>query len=222
MGSRRAGAKSDSGLRVAKGGKVRFRTVEKGGFRHSRTLGLAAGRRQEVESFLVHIENVIVKDPEIKLGRAKLEAVVEVLKSSTKVLPGLSAARASRRIASPLAEQVGPFYDTNALAKWLGSTRQAFSKSAANGKLLAVQTSDRRLLFPVWQFDEHGRTLRDFDLVLKVLRDGTDDSWKIGSWMTTPVAELEGESAKDWLGEGKDSAPVVELARQSVAAWTAG
>lgn len=193
----------------------RFRTVERGRSKYSRVLG----RKEEVESFLGGIQSVLVKDPGIKLNRAKFKAVVEVLRSSQS--PTRSPSGAGRKVTSPLAEQVGPFYDTNALVQWLGRTRQAFSKGAANRKLLAVQTSDRKLLFPAWQFDEHGRTLRDFDLVLTVLYEGTDDGWKVGSWMTTPVAELDGETAKDWLSEGKNSAVVVELAKQSVAAWTA-
>jgi hypothetical protein len=121
-----------------------------------------------------------------------------------------------------LAERTGPFYDTSALASWLGVTRDALDRRSQNGALLSVTTSDGMRLYPAWQFTAEGGSLvPGLHDVLTVLRGGSGDGWTIALWLVTPVVDLNGRSAIEWLKAGGAASRVLELARYDAAAWSA-
>lgn len=120
-----------------------------------------------------------------------------------------------------LAERTGPFYDTSTLSSWLGVTRDALDQRDQDGMLLSVTTSDGVRLYPAWQFAPDGRLVPGLPEVLTVLRAGTGSGWTIALWLVTPVLELDGKSAIQWLTEGRAAVCVLELARRDAAAWSA-
>ena len=114
----------------------------------------------------------------------------------------------------------GPFYDTAGLSRWLGISRQAVHQKVAKRTLLACPMANGGgNVYPVWQFLPNGATIPSLADVLRVLADGTDDSWMIALWMQAPSKLLEGDNASDWLRKGGDPQRVLSLARDIAARW---
>lgn len=112
----------------------------------------------------------------------------------------------------------GPFYDTAGLTSWLGISRQALAKRAANHKLLAVRTSDRQTLYPVWQFDRATRAVpAALQAVLAVLLPAVVDPWTAAMWLRTPL-EPGGKDAVQLIAEGGTD-EVLTDARRDAARW---
>ena len=121
-------------------------------------------------------------------------------------------------VAHPWDEQIGPFYDTPGLTAMLGITRQAVADRVRRRRLLAVSTQDRRLLYPVLQFD--GPTvLAGLPDVLIAFADATVDGWAVAAWLTTPAAALGSQTPIHWLRHGEDPAPLHLLAADTAARW---
>lgn len=118
------------------------------------------------------------------------------------------------------ANAAGPFYDSSAVALWLGITRQAVNHRAHVGTLLGLPSS-RTLVFPVWQFRPDASTVHGLADVLAVLRDGTDDRWTQALWLAAPHDDLGGLSPADWLTDGRDPGPVLAAASADIARWAA-
>jgi hypothetical protein len=82
--------------------------------------------------------------------------------------------------------QVGPFYDTAGLCRWLGISRQAVHDRVRRRVLLAVTTSDGKTVYPAWQFDDAGQALPGMREVLEVFKDIPPNDWAVAVWLTTP------------------------------------
>lgn len=95
-------------------------------------------------------------------------------------------------------EQLGPFYDTTGLARWLGISRQALHQRVKSHQLLAPVTADGQRVYPAWQFAPDGSTLQGFSAVLRVLLSGIDE-WTAAIWLTTPSDRFDGRTAVDLL-----------------------
>lgn len=55
--------------------------------------------------------------------------------------------------ASGLEALTGSLCRTGAVCDWLGVSRQAVFKAAAEGRILGFRTLDKRWVYPMWQFD---------------------------------------------------------------------
>lgn len=121
--------------------------------------------------------------------------------------------------AGPLNAEVGPFFDTPALTRWLGITRQALGKRVQNGSLLCVKTADNHLLYPAFQFDETRTGLPRLADVLDLLaeKDRTD-AWQAALWLNSDGDDLDGLTPAQALRVGRES-EVIDLARQAGALW---
>lgn len=122
---------------------------------------------------------------------------------------------------NPMADLVGPeFFDTTGTATYLAGpgnkplTKQAIADRRARSTVLAVQSSDRKWLYPTWQFHEH-RVLPGLAPVLKAFDD--QPRWAVATWIATPNPDLEHTSVKEWLLEGKPHSTVVCLAQRESA-----
>jgi len=122
---------------------------------------------------------------------------------------------------SPWNDSIGPFYDAAGVRHLLGVTRQALGQQRARRTILAVETPDRHLLYPTFQFDEHRRVLPGLADVLAAVPAGAVDDWTLASWLnrsvlpeldTTVVAHLQG---------GGDPAPAVLAAARAGTRWAA-
>lgn len=101
-----------------------------------------------------------------------------------------------------LDDAVGPFYDTSGLSRWLGVSRQAVHKRIGK-TLLAVHTEENDILYPAFQFTEHGDTLPHLMDAVRELSTGLTDEWAIAMWLNTPVADLDGRSITECLKAGE-------------------
>jgi len=150
---------------------------------------------------------------------------VEGARAAGRALPELGSADdlAERMLAAlpilhPWDVQVGPFYDTAGLTGLLGVSKQAVADRVRRGTLLAVTTSDGRVVYPAWQL--RGRTvLPGLARVLAVLTPAAGDAWTVAAWLTTPAADLEGMTPARWLRDREEPERVVALARSSALRW---
>lgn len=113
--------------------------------------------------------------------------------------------------------QLGPFYPTSAVVKWLGLTRQALDQRVRARKMLGCPTSDGgQRVYPVWQFTDGGQVIPQLAEVLDALHEGIDDPWTWATWLAAPVpGRFDGMPAHRWLAEGRDAEPVLIEARRT-------
>lgn len=157
--------------------------------------------------------------------------------------------------ANKMAEQVGPeYFDTNGVKTILASpgaepvSKQAVEHRRNRHTILALQTTDRRWIYPTWQFRDHDVLPGLADVLATFYaaqprRDQTADSesespgavaiarparrdepfsrWSVATWVTTHLRDLNGLSVADWLLEDRDRDRVVQLAHRTAAAWAA-
>lgn len=114
---------------------------------------------------------------------------------------------------------VGPFYSSEGARKVLGGiSRQALSERAARGTILRVQTADEHFLYPVFQF-EQGAVNKRLRKVLGAFKG--HDGWAVATWLSVPVAALQGRTPRAVIGAKDDLAPVIEGAREIAQRWSA-
>lgn len=120
---------------------------------------------------------------------------------------------------SPWANVVGPVYTTTGLRRLLGGiSRQAIDDRIGRGTLFCLTTADNRRVFPAFQFDVHNEQVAGLAELLSRLRP-VADPWTIASWFTHPQDVLRGSAPIEWLRDGRDSAPLEALVRQTAARW---
>lgn len=126
------------------------------------------------------------------------------------------------RPASALVQKGGPFYDVAGLATWLGLPYREIHERREAGTLLGCSTAEGELIYPVWQFQDNGELLPGLSSILEVLSRGIGDGWTWALWLQTAVSdELDGKSAAEWLRDGGDVEPVLQLAANDAAVWAA-
>ena len=135
-----------------------------------------------------------------------------------------SAAQDAAAIAAgrhPVAEAVGPCYDTAGLSRWLGISRQAIAKRVEAHTLLGCPTLSGARCYPALQFDDLGNTIPHLPELLNLLaRPGGEWCWRAALWMATRAPYLPDDaSAADWLKNGGDPAPVLTAARDDAERW---
>ena len=142
---------------------------------------------------------------------------LESLGSPEQVADQLAAALPATRHAYDL--ELGPFYDTAGLTRWLGVSRQALADRVRRGSLLACRTQDGHLVYPAFQFDGGGAIRPGLAPVLKIFTG--HDGWLVATWLVSGTDALDGSSAMDWLALGRDRAVVTDLARADAGGWAA-
>jgi hypothetical protein len=135
-----------------------------------------------------------------------------------------SAADLARRMlavvpaAHPWDEQIGPFYETAGLVRWLNVTKQALSDRVRRGRLLAVTTADGRVLYPARQFADR-QLVQGLPETLAAFRATPVDGWAIAAWLTTPCSALGHSTPLDWLHTHTKPGPAVDAAHEAAARW---
>lgn len=121
--------------------------------------------------------------------------------------------------AHPWDAQIGPFYDTAGLTRYLGVSKQALADRVARRRLLAVMV-DGRMLYPARQFA--GRQLiPGLADTLAEFHGVPVDGWAIAAWLTTPAAALDGTTPLEWLTERRPAGAARTLAAEHAARWQA-
>jgi len=166
-----------------------------------------------------------------ELEHVVLPAIVARLEMGAAVPPPVELARRMLAVAptatprNKMADQVGPeFYDTAAVMVVLAGpggdpiSRQAVEHRRKRRTVLALQTSDRRWIYPTWQFVDHD-VLPGLPELLAAF--GEHPGWSVATWLTTPQRALDGSTAVDWLHEGRDRPLLMLLARRTASRWAA-
>lgn len=118
----------------------------------------------------------------------------------------------------PWDAQIGPFYDTSAVVRLLGVSKQAVADRVQRRTLLAAHTAQGRIVYPTWQFAGQ-RVIPAVSRILARFRTSPVDGWAIAAWFTTPAVMLDHTSPIDWLTGGGDGTPVQVLADDMAARW---
>lgn len=114
--------------------------------------------------------------------------------------------------------QLGPLFDLDQTKTVLGvGTRQAVSDLAQRGRLLAVDSSGGRKLYPAFQFSPNGRPYPEIARVLEIFHGVVETPYTIASWFTSPQAQLEGETPASWIRSRRHPEGLYEAARRAAA-----
>lgn len=126
--------------------------------------------------------------------------------------------RAARLVAAEAAwrKRLGPLLETQAVQQLLDvRTSQDVTELVEQRRLLALPTSDGRLLFPAFQFTPTGRPYPVLPAILETFAGAVVSLWTVASWFATPQPLLKKKTPADWLRLGRDDELVKEAARRS-------
>jgi len=122
--------------------------------------------------------------------------------------------------ADTLDSDIGPFFDTSSLSAWLGVSREAIYHLKRQRKILALRTSDRRLMVPEWQFSRAKEFLPSLPEVLALLDPADEDPVGSALWLNASARRFGGATPAELLRRG-DREVVLVVARRIAAAWQA-
>jgi hypothetical protein len=160
----------------------------------TRARAAAKAFEEALEEFSLAEDSPELKNPEALGRRAALLAVAEV--SWGQVL--------------------GPLFDVEKAQMVLKvKSRQAVSDLAKRGRLLALDGSGGRKLYPAFQFGPNGRPYPEIPKILAIFEGIVETSYTIASWLVSPQDLLEGETPTAWLQSRRDPELVFEAARRS-------
>ncbi len=118
----------------------------------------------------------------------------------------------------PFDEVVGPFYEMDGAANRMHVSAETVQARVRSNELLACPTAEGDLVFPTFQFTSDGTALPWLGRVLSALAAGTEDRWHVAMWLNTPNEQLNDETPRDLLNDGK-SAAVLKVAEQTAERW---
>ncbi|MCB1257974.1 MAG: DUF2384 domain-containing protein [Microthrixaceae bacterium] len=107
-------------------------------------------------------------------------------------------------------EQLGPALTGTAVARMLGVSPQAVS---SNRGLLRLRMRSGRVGYPVFQF-RNRHQIEGLGGVVRELGSVVASPWTTASWLTSPNAELGGDTPVDALREGNRTELVMASARR--------
>lgn len=111
---------------------------------------------------------------------------------------------------------LGPLFDSEQVQELLKvRSRQAVSDLAKRGRLLALDASGGRRLYPAFQFSATGRPYPEVAEVIHAFSGFVETPYTIASWFVSPQDLLDGETPVEWIRSKKDSARLLEAARRS-------
>lgn len=82
-------------------------------------------------------------------------------------------------------------------------------------RLLALDASNGRKLFPSFQFGRGGRPYPEVAEVIEIFSDVVETPYTIASWFVSPQDLLEGRTPVEWLRSGRDPALLLKAARRA-------
>lgn len=161
-----------------------------------------------VDALMSELERLIEGDPGVPSDlEERLGPPDEVAQRIYDLLP--------RR--SPWADVVGPVYRTGQVEELLGCSRQAVADRVKRRTLLALQTRDRQLVYPAFQFTGN-RVVDGLSAVLKVVGDSVDD-WTLASWLRAPQPSL-GTDVITTLARSGATPEVISVTRAAAERWS--
>ncbi|HEV2853631.1 MAG TPA: hypothetical protein VHC97_12585 [Thermoanaerobaculia bacterium] len=95
------------------------------------------------------------------------------------------------------------------------TSRQAVSDLAKRGRLLALDGSGGRKLYPGFQFGPDGRPYPEVAQVIRVFAGVVETPYTIASWFVSPQDLLNGETPAAWMRARREPEILLEAARRS-------
>lgn len=115
--------------------------------------------------------------------------------------------------------QLGPLLDVEQVKAVLAvGSRQAVSDLARRGRLLALDATGGRKLYPAFQFGLDGRPYPELAQLLAGFRDAVETPYTVASWLVSPQDLLEGETPAAWMRSRRDPERLLEAGRRAAAA----
>jgi len=115
-------------------------------------------------------------------------------------------------------KHLGPLIEAQDVQNLLGvRSRQAVSDLARRGRLLALNASGGRKVYPAFQFAKGGRPFPEMIKVLEIFKEAVETPYTIASWFVSPQGLLEDKTPAAWLQTGGDPTLLFEAARRD--AW---
>jgi hypothetical protein len=113
-------------------------------------------------------------------------------------------------------KHLGPLFDTDKVRTLLRvGSRQAVSDLAQRQRLLALDASGKRRLYPAFQFDATGRPYPEVPQVLAIFAGAVETTLTVASWFTSPQDELQGETPAAWMHARRAPGTLFEAARRA-------
>lgn len=106
----------------------------------------------------------------------------------------LQALGAFDRPKSRWADAIGPVYSMRAMALAVRVPEEELRKAATMNAVLAMESTEGDLYFPVPQVGRNGGILAGLRPVLEVLSGDVIDRYSLSTWMNKPRCELDGRS----------------------------
>lgn len=120
----------------------------------------------------------------------------------------------------PLAEAIGPVYETQGVRRLTGLARQQLADRRSRGTILALRTSDDVWLYPAFQFED-GAVRPWVRRLLDVFRSSADvEWWTVAAWLNTPKTEL-GSRVPVEAVNADERDQVLALAERAASRWAA-
>lgn len=202
------------------------------------TLSLTVEMREYLDELRTQLESLVL--PSVLARIAKGAAAIAPADLARRMLAVAPVPAPVNR----MAEQVGPeFYDTNGVATILAGagnsplSKQAIEQRRRRRTIVALPTAEGRWIYPTWQFDDNdvlpglGDVLTAFQTMATTAAAGRSktraapfDEWSIGTWLTTPRDDLDGDTAVGWLRECRHEQcldRLLTVVRRTAAAWAA-
>lgn len=115
-------------------------------------------------------------------------------------------------------EVLGPLLGVDEVQQRLGlSSRRELDKMVRRNQLLALPTPDGQIVYPAFQFDEHGRVYPSIERIMRIFDGIVQTPYTVASWLRGPKDYLEGETPIRWLQLERDDDPVIAGAEVAAA-----
>jgi hypothetical protein len=115
----------------------------------------------------------------------------------------------------PLNLEIGPFYTTASLTRWMGVSRQYVLELVKQRRILSLTTADNHKVYPSRQFGLRGAPMLHMADILAIL-DPFIDPWTEAMWLVTPSEALGDRTPIEHLAENRGHEAVLLAAHQSV------
>ena len=127
--------------------------------------------------------------------------------------------RAARVVAAEESwrDGLGVLLDIDDVARLLHANRERVAQLAADGEMIVLESSDRVVAFPAFQFQDGQPTPALARAHRTLVESGYVSPESAASWARTSHPELELRSPAQWAGEHRDDARLLLVARRDAA-----
>jgi hypothetical protein len=113
-------------------------------------------------------------------------------------------------------EVLGPLLDAEQVRTLLKvDRREAINDLVKEGRILALEGSGGRTLYPAFLFDSSGCPYPEVAEIIAIFSGVVETPYTIASWFASPQDLLEGETPAAWMQARKNASQLLSAARRS-------